>query len=392
MFRTTIRLRLTLLYGGLFLLAGVLLIGATQYLLRERLDDAVPSPEARVAAAFGNRLQRFERLPAPQQARTNDGRTIRQFLVDEREELEAEIMEEQLVQSSFALGLVAMVALAFGWVLAGRTLSPIHRITETARRASERNLDERVAISGPKDELKELADTFDNMLARLQRAFAAQRTFGANASHELRTPVTSLRTEAEVRLQHSGITDEEQRFAESVLATSEQAEHIIDSLLALARSESALIDREAVDLADVTGDVAGELAEVADREGLDFSIELGSAPVLGDRSLLQRLATNLIENAMRHNVANGWVRARTAQETDDAVLEVENTGPPVTDTDLATLFEPFRRSRRSGGHGHGLGLAIVKAIVDAHGGTIDAQARPGGGLAITVRLPASNAV
>ena len=393
--RPTVRFRLTLLYGSLFLLAGIILIAVTHFLYRDALegDDLVAKQafyaEEQVKEAFG------ERLPGGRVLRdftARDGRTIYKFVEDVHAKAVAEAVDdalrEQLVQSGIALGATTVVALLLGWFVAGRVLRPVQRITETARASSESDLHHRVSLQGPDDELKELADTLDSLLDSLERAFGSQRAFSANVSHELRTPLAVLRAEAEIKLADPDATAAERDFARRILDSTEQGERTVDGLLALARSQSGLLSRTEVDLAELTGDVVGDLAASAGEIGL--TLDLDDATARGDRALLERLIANLVENAIRHNVPGGWVRVDVAGEGGEAVLRISNSGPRLTAEEVDGLFQPFvqRREPDAARGGLGLGLSIVSAIVQSHAGTITARARRDGGLDIEVRLPA----
>ena len=381
----TVRLRLTLLYGALFLLAGAILIAITYFLYRDRLDADPLRGRREIAIAFDDRAIEGRRLA---DFLSRDGRTILGFIDDFHRAVLADALAEQLEQSIVALGFTAAAALLLGWIVAGRVLRPIQRITETARASSESNLHHRVNLRGPNDEMRELADTLDSLLERLERAFAAQRAFAANVSHELRTPLAILRAEAELRLAGGDATEADRAFARRVLEAAEGGERTVAGLLALARSESGLLSRTEVDLAELTGDLAGELAASAGR--ITFALDLRDAAVHGDRALLERLAANLIDNAIRHNVPDGWVRVETASTAEAAILRVANSGPRLSDADAQALFEPFARPPAATADdpgGHGLGLSIVDAIVRAHGGTVSAKARAEGGLEVEARLP-----
>ncbi len=384
----TVRLRLTLLYGALFLLAGAILIAITYFLYRDRLDADPLRGRREITIAFegrnvgdkdGKRLVDFL---------SKDGRTVLHFIDEFYDDVLADALREQLEQSIVALGLTSAAALLLGWFVAGRVLRPIQRIAETARASSESNLHHRVNLRGPRDEMKELADTLDSLLERLERAFAGQRAFAANVSHELRTPLAILRAEAELRLAGGDADEADRAFARRVLEAAEGGERTVAGLLALARSESGLLSRTEVDLAELTGDMAGELAASTGR--LEFALDLRDAAVRGDRALLERLAANLIDNAIRHNVPGGWVRVETEATAETAILRVANSGPRLSDADAQALFEPFTRQPAAMADdpgGHGLGLSIADAIVRAHGGTISAKARAEGGLEVEARLP-----
>lgn len=392
--RPTVRVRLTLLYGTLFLLAGLVLIAITHFLYRDALDkdDLAEKKdfyaEAEVKEAFGERLPSGKRL---REFIARDGRTIYKFVEDVHtkaiDDAVDDALREQLIQSGIALGFTTIGAILLGWLVAGRVLRPVQRITETARASSETDLHHRVALEGPDDELKELADTLDSLLDALEKAFTSQRAFSANVSHELRTPLAILRAEAEIKLGDGNATDAERAFARRILDSTGQGERTVDGLLALARSESGLLSRTHVDFAEITGDVVGELATTANQ--LELTLELGEATAWGDRALLERLVANLVENAIRHNVPGGWVRVEVAQEEDEAVLRVSNSGPRLTAEEVETFFQPFVRRQESGAGrgGLGLGLSIVRAIVQSHGGTVAAHASREGGLEVEVRLP-----
>jgi signal transduction histidine kinase len=280
-------------------------------------------------------------------------------------------------------------------------------ITDAARRASEHNLGERLALGGPADELTELADTFDGMLDRLDRAFAAQRRFVGNASHELRTPLTMMRTAIDVTLAKPGRTEQHlEDMAIRVRRSVDRAEAMIDALLTLARSDQGVDGAEPVDLATLAEDALDAAAPGIARLGLKVDCRLEAAEVTGDRPLLERMVWNLVDNAVRHNEPSGWIRLQTAGGTGPGVtgaglggagvggaggcLHIANSGPPVPAELVPGLFEPFRRmAGRTGppGDGVGLGLSIAGSVAAAHGGTVTARSQPGGGLDVTVRLP-----
>jgi len=282
--------------------------------------------------------------------------------------------------------MVGVAAIALGWLVAGRMLQPLHRITETARRiaespAADRGLHDRIALQGPDDEIKQLADTFDLMLTRLDRSFDGQRRFIANASHELRTPLTLNRTLLEVSLHDESASPGMRQLGTTLLAINDRHGRLIDGLLLLARSERELTERSYVDLADIAAHVSGA----------GIQMELYEATTIGDPVLLERLVQNLVENGVRHNLPGGWVRVATYAKNGLATLEVANTGPVVPRYDVAGLFEPFRRlgTDRLAGPGVGLGLSIVRAVARAHGGEVHAVPRDEGGLTVTVTLPAA---
>lgn len=373
----SLRLRLTLLYGGLLAVVCATLLGAAVVVL-DRAVRALPQFPPGVRLDFG------------------DGSTL---TAEQYSQLIRDSARGELLRSAgLVFAVVAAVALVAAYVLAGRALQPVGRVTATARRLSEENLGDRIALDGPPDELKELADTFDAMLARLDGAFDSQRRFVANASHELRTPLAVIRTEVDVTLGDPGATTAELRtMGEVVRDASVRADRLVDALLVLARSEGrsrpGLEQQEAVDLAGMVPAAVAAVAAEASARGLSVTTETRPAPVEGDPHLLERLVGNLVENAVRHNVDGGWVTVRTGTGTGPdagAWLTVQNTGPDLPVGDVEELFQPFRRggTARTGSRGAGLGLSIVRAVAAAHGGAVSAAACSGGGLSVTVRLPA----
>jgi signal transduction histidine kinase len=309
-------------------------------------------------------------------------RALRTALAHQRENA----LHQLVTQSLIALAIVMVIAAVLGWLVAGRALRPLRDITSTARRLSTHNLGERINLRGPDDELKELADTFDDMLVRLSSAFDAQRAFVANASHELRTPLTVQRAAIDVALDDPEPTIESMRtMALRLRDATERNEHLIDSLLALARSQAGVERFDDVDLAAVTRSAVGG-APVAVHPSLNPAV------LWGDRALVERLVANLVDNATRHNVQGGWIRISTSSDGDSVMLRVANSGPVVPPERVEELFVPFHRmasdrGRDGYGYGYGLGLSIVAAIVAAHHGSRTARALPTGGLEVTVVLP-----
>jgi signal transduction histidine kinase len=296
------------------------------------------------------------------------------------------------------LPLVTIVGVAAAWILTGRALRPLHRVTATARRLSEETLDERIRYPGADGEVAELAGTFDAMLDRLAEAFQAQKRFVANASHELRTPLAVMRTEVDVTLDDPDADlSEYRRMARVVRDASERANGLVEALLVLARSEAQagrrLARKVEVDLADGAVAALSAMEKEIKRLSLRVTSDLRPAPVVGDPSLLERLAGNLVENAVRYNHLHGELSIATDSDAEQSRLVVANTGFEVEQVDVPGLFEPFRRGgrERTGARGAGLGLAIVRAVCGAHGGSVIALARDGGGLEVTVSLPAARA-
>jgi signal transduction histidine kinase len=297
------------------------------------------------------------------------------------------------IESAIALGIMTIMSLGLSWWMAGRALAPVHRITDAARNLSERTLHARINLQGPNDELKQLADTFDAMLGRLEGAFASQRRFVANASHELRTPIATERVLIDEALANrSAVPDELQMILEQLRANSEDTEHLIDSLLVLARSERGIEQSSPVDLASVVASVLDQATLEAAGAGIEVSSKLQPVTVNGDPGLLERLVGNLVENAIRHNVrgGNATVSVSSDGQSRAAALEVQNTGPVLDPASVDGLVEPFRRGgpdRASDHGGVGLGLSIVEAIVIAHHGTMTLKALQDGGLHVRVEVP-----
>jgi signal transduction histidine kinase len=301
-------------------------------------------------------------------------------------------LSQLLRQSTLILAPLALLAVALGWLTAQRMLRPVRQLTATARRMSAANLSQRLELSGPDDELKELGDTFDQMLARLDAAFDSQRRFVANASHELRTPLTIMRTELDVTLDSKAADTENLRAMGQVIrAAVMRSERLVDGLLALAESERGLDRTERVDLAGLVGPALDHVAASAREAGIRTAATLHEAPVAGRRVLLERLVENLADNGIRHNRPGGWLAILTARHGDTVTLIAESSGPPITADQAASLFEPFRRlqaDRLGSARGSGLGLSIVRAVARAHGGDATASPVAGGGLRVTITLPA----
>jgi signal transduction histidine kinase len=409
--RRTVRLRLMLVYGGLFLLSGVALLTITYFLVAKHLPSgpvrsrtaqvqgplglAPPGPVSLVPGSLGSEGQVFFQagsgtchLLSGSSTSLSQATARAQQCLDQQRALE---LNQLLTESGVALGIMTVVSIGLGWLVAGRVLSKLRTITAAARSISASSLHARLALDGPDDELKELGDTFDALLARLEGAFGAQRQFVANASHELRTPLARQRTLIEVALADpepsvAGLQD----VCKRVLATGEQQERLIEALLTLALSQRGLDRCEPIDLAAVTAEVALARQPEAGLRGLTISTSLGPAAALGDARLAERLVANLVDNALRHNVTRGTVQVSTATWAGRAVLSVSNTGPVIPPGQLTRLFQPFQRGgadRTGGRDGIGLGLSIVRAIAEAHGAWLQAHALPGGGLIVRAGFP-----
>jgi signal transduction histidine kinase len=305
--------------------------------------------------------------------------------------LASDAIDEVAFQYFIAFAGVVVLAAVLGWVVAGWVLAPLKRITGTAQRVSEEHLDERIPVDGPDDELRELSETLNEMLDRLSESFDTQRRFVANASHELRSPLTVIRSEAEVALANPRPDlDELRGMAESVVQASRRTEALLASLLILARSQRGLLHSVPVDLATVAGEAADAASLTAGEESVRLDASLEPAMVEGDSALLERLVANLIENGVRYNRPGGFVRVGTHTLNGTAELRVENCGPRVEPAAAARLAEPFERlARDADGRGAGLGLSIVRAVSEAHGGTLAIEPRSEGGLVVSVRLPAA---
>ncbi|HEV8167111.1 MAG TPA: ATP-binding protein [Actinomycetota bacterium] len=392
--RWTARLRLTLWYGGLFLLAGLVLVATSYLLVRQRLmptgagvaGTVVSTPTGDVVCSQPGGCQTLPFGAAKVRSDPNLGSDPNQGFYITRGQVAAlkssflsDAMRTFLQTMLGVLGLMALLSLGLGWLVAGRVLRPLQRITATAQRLSERTLHQRIALDGPDDELKELADTFDQMLARLDAAFDAQRRFAANASHELRTPLTITRTEVDVALADPHTSPAELRAtAERVRDATRRSERLIEGLLTLARSEQQRL-WEPVDLADAAAQALEHPGRGDGPAGLRVTSTLRPAPVAGDPALLERMVVNLVQNAVRHNQPPGWLEVATGASHRHAVVRVANGGPSIPPDRVESLFEPFRRLEgRVASHagGAGLGLSIVRSVARAHGG-----------LEVTVRLP-----
>jgi len=438
--RRTARRRLTTLYSGLFLLSGAALVAIT-YALFERATEyrtpqlpTVPNTPA---------IQSLQLSPSPANALFQLGQVQQQLAQDQHQltlpsgvsvapggplaqqiaQVQQQLTKDQhrlaqaqhqlalavhqvaqtgtiqaaqratdshqlLVNSGIALAIVAVLALLAGWFVAGRMLRPIRTITRTARRISSTSLHERLALDGPEDELKELGDTLDDLFGRLDAAFEAQRHFVANASHELRTPVTAERTLLQVALDDPETTNAAWRStAQEVLASTDEQANLIEALLTLASSESGLNGHEPVDLAVTVTETLVDLQPDIDRLGIRIDEVTTPAFLEGDPLLVERLVANLLINAVRHNVVDGRIEIVTGVEEGKAVLSVTNTGPLIPPAEVDRLFQPFQRLDPRRAHykdGHGLGLSIVRAIATAHQASISAHSMPNGGLSFSV--------
>ncbi|NEC89490.1 HAMP domain-containing sensor histidine kinase [Streptomyces sp. SID12501] len=385
--RPTIRIRLTLLYGGMFLIAGILLLSIIYLLAAQAIREGSGSQSFQINGSGVSITS--DTCPALNVATNDQQRSA--ALKACYDALRQHALDGLLSRSLLTLLGLAVIAFAFGYAMAGRVLTPLGRITRTARAVAGSDLSRRIELDGPDDELKELADTLDDMLERLQRAFTAQQRFVGNASHELRTPLAINRTLLEVHLSDPAAPPELQQLGKTLLATNERSEQLVEGLLLLARSDNQIIERKPVDLAEVAEQAVDQTHAEAEAKGVEFRGKRDPAVVQGNGVLLERIALNLVQNAVRYNVPeDGWVEVATAVQHGQAVLLVSNTGPVVPAYEIDNLFEPFRRLRteRTGSDkGVGLGLSIARSVARAHGGHISAVPREGGGLVMRVALP-----
>jgi signal transduction histidine kinase len=373
----TLRLRLTALYSGLFLLTSTVLLVVVNLLLRRLLEGRLTVLKARMPIQPPVRLtDNPQGPPVPVQVEVTDKLRYANDLRDA-------VFRFQWGATLATIVVLTLVSIGVGWWLSGRMLRPLHGITATARRLSLSNLHERIALDGPQDELKDLADTFDAMLERLERAVGSQRRFIANASHELRTPLAIQRAAIQIGLDDPSPERLVQVKAE-LLEANRRTERLIDGLLLLAQGERGLDNPEPVEL----DKVVIRAREETKTPGLNVSLKTRPVVVPGDPELLHRLVANLMDNAVRYNRPDGRIEVDLDAE---GVLTVRNTGLELTEEQIPEMFEPFRRlhaTRTGSSKGSGLGLSIVAAIAKAHDATVDARPNPEGGLDLAVRFPA----
>ncbi|MCU1684886.1 MAG: two-component system histidine kinase [Amycolatopsis sp.] len=375
--RMSVRGRLTALYGGLFLLVGLVLLVINYLLVRGTLPDAT-----RLA---------IKAVPAMAVGATADttvaatAEATRTIVTTSLDDYRTSVLTSLVIQSSIALLIAVVLAVLFGWVMARRALRPLHAITATARKLEAEDMHRRINLDGPEDELKELADTFDSMLDRLAVSFDSQKRFVANASHELRTPLAVQRTLIEVALADPEVRPEVVKLGAHLLHTNERSERMIEGLLVLARGDRGLTRRTPIRLDNVARSVLRSSSALAEKHGVTLEPDLRARTVAGDKVLLERLVTNLVQNAISYNQPGGSVRLQVGD-----TLVVTNSGPVVPADAVEDLFEPFRRltpDRTASSSNAGLGLSIVRSVAQAHSGTVRAEARASGGLVVTVRLP-----
>lgn len=376
--RLSIRARLTIVFGLLLLAAGGVMLGLTYLLLSQRLPGIAVSIEGPgPGGVVGSGLSSTD---------------VQRFVASRGDALQSATMRELFLQGGIALAVVSVVGVALGWLIAGQVLAPLSQITAAARRiaragAAGGGLHERIGLDRSRGEVRELADTFDTMLERLDRSFDSQRRFVANASHELRTPLTINRALLELAERQGEPTPELRQLTGTLLAVNERHERLIDGLLTLADSENPVTERTPVDLRDV----ADYVITRTDAEGVHVKTKLEAAPTSGDPVLIERVVVNLVTNAIRHNQPEGgWAMVTTESDEHWATVTVSNSGAVIPTYDVPGLFEPFRRlnqDRTRSKGGVGLGLSIVRAVAQAHGGRVVARTRDEGGLVISVQLP-----
>jgi signal transduction histidine kinase len=387
----TIRARLATAFGATFLLAGISLL-AVNYALIDRQFEVDPGerlPELLAELDLDpDDLASGLRPPLPDfdQVVTSDGRTIRDLFTQAEELIRVRTLRTLLAQGAIAMLAVSAIALPIGWWLSSRALRPVRNITATARALSNDDLSRRVNLTGPPDEITELAGTFDQMLDRLEQGFTLTRNFAALASHELRTPLAVMRVEADNAL------DDPQaslaQLAQRIRAQVDHSEAMIAQLMALTRSQAGVLDSKRVDLAELVGEVVAEKASAASSAQVHLDLDLADAIVHGDPVLLRVLVVNLVENAILHNSpitpgkSGGRAAVKVAGGDGKAMVEITNSGRMYTNEDVERMLRPFERVTSDRSRGSGLGLATARAIVEAHGGQLTAEPHPEGGLAV----------
>jgi signal transduction histidine kinase len=357
----TVRVRLTALYGALFTLSSAVLLAITYWLMRG---------SKWVLIVYDDR-----------------GPEIR----DQMDRLKEAQLHDLLMRFGVVFAIMVVISIALGWLVAGRVLRPLRTMTAAIQRISARNVYERLAATGPRDEMRDLADTVDGLLGRLETALDAHKRFVANAAHELRTPLTLERALLEETLTDRAATLESYRAtSERLLAISEDQGRLLEALLTLASGERGLDRSEPFDLSDLAGQALDSARIAADARGVRIGTRVAPAPSAGDPALAARLVANLVDNAVHHNVTGGHVEVATGTSAGRAFVSVVDSGPVIPSRQVGRLFEPFQRlgerTARADGH-HGLGLSIVRAIATAHGADVIARARPGGGLSVEICFP-----
>jgi signal transduction histidine kinase len=386
----TVRLRLTLLYGGLFLICSCGLMAITYLLVDHSSSGAYTytymgsdGKLTTVGCSAPGRMAAGITAPTRQSAAGPCEAMARQHVHE---------MHLLLTYSGVALAIMAVIAFVLGWLVAGRVLRPLRTMTLATHRITERNLHERLALTGPDDEVKRLANTIDDLLGRLEWAFDAQQRFVANASHELRTPLTMMRTALDVTTGKPGPQPAQVTvLAGKVRKGLDRAERLLEGLLLLARTRHvAVTDGTMVSLGQAAKAALAERGDAIASLGLTVEQALADVPVQGSEVLLARMTENVIDNAVRHNQPGGWIKVTTDSQGPQARLAVETGGRVLDQREVSGLGQPFRRlgaDRIGSEAGTGLGLSIVAAVAAAHDGTLDLRARAEGGLRVTVTMP-----
>ena len=387
-----VRTRLTLIYATLFFAAGSALLALTYGLLASSLPTQHSATTNLSSQQLDNLALECKPLygKPPPSVLEMCKRAYSAGAASGSQTQRDDALRNLLVVSLVGLGVMTVASGGLGWYMSARVLRPVRVITESARRASERHLGERLALTGARDELKELADTFDDMLERLDAAFATQRRFVANASHELRTPLTVMRTAIDVTLAKPTPTPRQLTdMAVRVRRSIDRAQSMIEALLTLAVSDQGKLNTEFTDLATWAEDAIDAAAAEIERLHLNVDAKLDPAETTGDPQLLERMVWNLVDNAVRHNEPGGWIRLRTGSRDAAVYLEIANSGPLIPDDAMPGLFEPFRRmeARTGARDGVGLGLSIAQSVLTAHHATVTASSQPAGGLTISVVIP-----
>lgn len=383
-----VRVRLTLLYGSLFVLSGAVLLAITYLLVARPSGGLVTFKDVQYGSSGSSAQADTRTYRLDEDLGSQEGGIVEEMRQQAWHQREA-MLDRLLMQSGLALAIMSVIAIGLGWVVAGRVLRPLRTMTSTIRHISARNLHERLATGGPPDELKDLADTVNGLLGRLETALESQKRFVANAAHELRTPLTLEHALLEETLIDRGATLESFRANfERLLTISKQQATLLESLLTLSSSDRGLDNPEPLDLATLTHEVLPAFRPEIGRRDLAVESAIEPACISGDSALIHRLVANLLDNAIDYNVPGGSVEIATGVRDGGAFLSVRNTGIAVPPDQVERLFNPFQRLRRTAGDGHhGLGLSIVRSIATAHDATLTAEARAGGGLAVTVAFP-----
>jgi signal transduction histidine kinase len=362
--RRTIRARLAALFFAAFVASGAVLLAVTLALWQGRTGGAIHVTPAPAGS-----------LPHPAVAQHSSDR------------------EQLLIASGIALAIMAGLSLALGWLVAGRFVRPLRTITTTTREISATNLHARLNLAGPDDELKELADTFDELLARLERSFAFERQFVANASHELRTPLATMRAALDVAMSKPGpVPPQIDTLAGRIRHELDHVDRLLEGFLTLAQAQHGPVgDASRLSLVALASAAIEHRSEAISRLKLSIEQEgCAEAWVTGSETLIARMVENVVDNAVTHNQPGGWIRVQTAVEGTLARIVVENGGPVLGQEEVEQLARPFRRlgSQRTGSDkGSGIGLSIVASIAEAYGGTLDLDARREGGLRVAITLP-----